>query len=706
MNRHHSFLSIYMLLVMALLLSAFVSCNGFSFDDEKNESKKGYIYISLASPRTVSPQIDTANALFTLIGSKSGETVTLIENSSLSSFEEKPIAIDTGTWSFKLSTKINNITFSDTKDSVISTDDAVRLSFRLAAQNAETTGSFSITLNLTSTSAKRARGFCTNIESDNGEELTITDNSVTFSRSNIAEGEYTAKIIVYGGESSDVVLNTYTTTVRIANGLTSSTEENYTLNENSRVVYLNANTGNDESGNGSESAPYQTLDKALAHFAKYKKAAWTLYVTGEITATNENLNVIYDIENYATSLTIDGGSNESAFFNGGASCRGLEIQTSTPIILKNIKITGTASGNAGGLSVCAGLTPTVAGNVEIADGVLITDCTANSNGGGVYIAEGSTVRMSGGVITNNFAMQKGGGIYNEGTLFMYGSALVGDSTATCANDTSYSNKSASGGAGIYNKGSLYLGYSDIDTEEELTGGVCRNYTTITASGAGIYNTGTGGTFKIASGNISYNYAQKGAGIYTEKVTSMSGGCIEGNQCPNSESAGAGVYVDASVDFELSGGEIKNNTNAYQGGGIFLSIGSNLIMTGGTISDNTAKSQGGAIFMNYTNPSPNDTGSNNMAKLQIGGSAYIPSSNDVYVKGESGVSTKLYTRITVISALTKTKTRSVATISVDLPLDNSIALVEASDGVTFTDTTFAISNSGYYIDTDGIIKAMN
>ncbi len=91
-----------MLLAMALLLSAFVSCSGFSFDDGKNESKKGYIYISLASPRTVSPQIDKENALFTLRGKKTGdtETVTLIENSSLSSFEEKPIAIDAGTWAF------------------------------------------------------------------------------------------------------------------------------------------------------------------------------------------------------------------------------------------------------------------------------------------------------------------------------------------------------------------------------------------------------------------------------------------------------------------------------------------------------------------------------------------------------------------------------------------------------------------------------
>ncbi len=229
------------------------------------------------------------------------------------------------------------------------------------------------------------------------------------------------------------MLNTYTTEIHIAKGLTSSTKENYTLNENSRVVYLNANTGNDDSG-----------------------------------------------------------SNENAFFNGGESCRGLDIQTSTPIILKNIKITG----NAGGLSVCAD--STVAGNVEIADGVLITGCSVTENGGGVYIAEGSTVKMSGGVIENNYA--------------------------------------------------------------------------------------------------------------------------------------------------------------DKGGGIFLSIGCNLIMTGGTISGNTAKSQGGAIFMNYTNPSPNDTGSNNMAKLQIGGSAYIP-------YGGEG--------------------KTMTYISKD---------------------TFALTNSGYYIDSDGYIKA--
>ena len=113
-------------------------------------------------------------------------------------------------------------------------------------------------------------------------------------------------------------------------------------------------------------------------------------------------------------------------------------------------------------------------------------------------------------------------------------------------------------------------------------------------------------------------------------------------------------------------------------------------------------------MNYTNPSSADTGSNNMAKLQIGGSAYIPyggeeKNNDVYIKGQSDtISTTLYTRITVTSTLTKTN--PVATISADSPLDTSRQLIEASDGVTFTKGTFALTNSGYYIDADGVIKA--
>ena len=129
------------LALLSLFCLFLASCHGFfDFSDEEDkESEKAYISLSLASSRTVLPQLDVQSALFTLRGTKDGgEEITLLKDCAYSSFQQKPIAIEAGEYSFTLSTVIDGVTFSDTIEAVqVQIGNTVELSFYLTAQQAE-----------------------------------------------------------------------------------------------------------------------------------------------------------------------------------------------------------------------------------------------------------------------------------------------------------------------------------------------------------------------------------------------------------------------------------------------------------------------------------------------------------------------------------------------------------------------------------------
>ena len=144
------------------------------------------------------------------------------------------------------------------------------------------------------------------------------------------------------------------------------------------------------------------------------------------------------------------------------------MATAVPVTIKNLKITGGSAENGGGINN--------SGTLSLSDGCLVSGNTAS-----------------------NF----GGGVYSKGTMFMYGSAVIGDSTKTTAatdtTETGCSNKAGCGG-GIYSTGNLYLGYSESNTKTELTGGVFYNFSHDTG---GIYQYANK-TFLMNSGSVSYN----------------------------------------------------------------------------------------------------------------------------------------------------------------------------------------------------------
>ncbi|MBQ5433912.1 MAG: hypothetical protein IIU30_10760, partial [Treponema sp.] len=279
------------------------------------------------------------------------------------------------------------------------------------------------------------------------------------------------------------------------------------------------------------------------------------------------------------------------------------------------------------------------------------------NGGGIHILPSSSVSLVNAQIVGNTATKLGGGIYNEGILYLSGSTIIGNTGTGIATASSYGNLAHENGAGIYNKtgGKVYLGYGIDGEKTALSGGVCRNflqnYSNATALGGGIYN---GGNVYFDTGNISYNFAYNGAGIYTVGNVEMYGGTIEGNEgaAENDAGCGAGVYVGAGKTLKLSGSaKIKNNKNMSHGAGVYLSYnGSKLDINGGTISGNIAKTNGGAVYMH-------DMGSDadSHSHLQMSGGASIPyggaeKQNDIFMLGTNCV-------IEVTGALSQTESET-------------------------------------------------
>lgn len=313
----------------------------------------------------------------------------------------------------------------------------------------------------------------------------------------------------------------------------------------------------------------------------------------------------------------------TATLNGSSSGSALTIDAKTadfPVTIQDLTITGGSADNGGGINITKG-------TVKLAGGAKITGNTATSNGGGVYVSA-------------------------NGTLFMYGKALVGDNaksttTATSTSTSTYANKAAKG-AGIYNNGgSVYLGYSAADSITDLTSnntdgyyGVSRNYAT--DSGGGIYH--AYGTLLIASGNISYNRGDSKAGaVYfnyyssSNTETTLAAGTFKGNTSP----MGGAFYIAGSKTVTISGPvDISSNTAVAptNGGtsyaGAVYNAGTLKITGNATIKGNSASAvgvsggsaggaNGGAIYnsgtLTITGSSAKISG--NSAKVTVNGSAY-------------------------------------------------------------------------------------
>ena len=193
-------------------------------------------------------------------------------------------------------------------------------------------------------------------------------------------------------------------------------------------------------------------------------------------------------------------------------------------------------------------------------------CNKSNYGGGIFngIHEDTAIfEMNGGIISNNTAIDSGGGIVSYGSFILNGNEskisnniagnngggiLIHNGTFTMEGGELNGNTASSRGGGIFLiLGSLIINNGKIIYNNAIDGGggVCA----------------LGGIFKINGGEIAYNIASisygGGVQVANENFFSMTGGVISNNMA----GSGGGVWVNNNTSIILGNTAIiKNNRN--------------------------------------------------------------------------------------------------------------------------------------------------
>jgi hypothetical protein len=282
------------------------------------------------------------------------------------------------------------------------------------------------------------------------------------------------------------------------------------------------------------------------------------------------------------TLTMTGGTvaGNSAAFNGGFSNNGDGTATLTGVTITGNTATSAEGGGIGNFFPGATLTLigcTVAGNTAVthAGGIgssgtlVLTNCTVTGNkatgatgdGGGIWADDGK-VTVGNTTVAGNSAAHNGGGIWTgpPATLTVTASTLSGNVAVLV-------------GGGIYDEGTVTIATSTLVGNSATEGG-------------GILNDGTV-TF-IAS-TLSGNSAIDGGGIRNDGTVTLTASTLYGNLA----TYGGGIdnYL-ATATLTITASTLSGNS-ADTGGGINNFFGQ-LTLTGSTLSDNSA-AFGGGIF---------------------------------------------------------------------------------------------------------------
>lgn len=256
---------------------------------------------------------------------------------------------------------------------------------------------------------------------------------------------------------------------------------------------------------------------------------------------------------------------------------------------------------------------------------IISDNTANGDGGGVYMNNSSHNSIN-GTILNNFADSTadyggGGGVYTIDSSYNLISGIISDNTAS-------GSISVGGGVNIKNGTSNIISgiISNNTTGSEEGGGVfitggSHNF----ISGTLVDNNGGGVLVKVSSyntisGTIINNNGSGGVCLYTGNYNIISGTILGNIVNAVVRSGGGGVYI--SGDYNTISGNISSNTAGDRGGGVYI-YGGWYNNISATISGNSANQNGGGVCMSGSyNTNTGSIVSNTAGSGYKGGGVYI------------------------------------------------------------------------------------
>ena len=287
------------------------------------------------------------------------------------------------------------------------------------------------------------------------ENMTFEEDSpleVTVSQNTIASGQYEVSFNFYNANNI-LVYNTIQT-INIFDNLTTNTwsygggsgpiktDGRFELTKalvdgySQTHLYVGATafaaTPSDTNANGSATKPFASVTGAVNYLKSVgsDQKDYTIYIVGTVKGSQE----IKDDDTSAIpagSITIEGftglnegmpqdvldGSDEDPS-NTAASV--LQIGTTKPVILRNLKITGGLNGISSSDAEI---------DLTISTGTLITN---NENNSGLQVSAG-TVTLDGGIISENSGTQGGGVNITGGTFIMTSGSISSNTVASNGN---------------------------------------------------------------------------------------------------------------------------------------------------------------------------------------------------------------------------------------------------------------------------------
>ncbi len=297
-------------------------------------------------------------------------------------------------------------------------------------------------------------------------------------------------------------------------------------------------------------------------------------------------------------------------------------------------VSGTVDFNEGTIDNCYGIYRS-----SVASGETLARRASHCDGGAFYIANGGSVNINGGTISNchsrdittgffvwdTYSYTEGGAVYIDsgGTLNMSSGTITGcwagrGGAVYVYNAAKFN---MSGGTITNCKTPLTSVHTDLVKTPELNG--FRDF------GGGAVMVRPGGTFTMSNGTIKNchsDVATWGAGIYNAGTVLMEGGTISGcmpegwsdititSNFPNNN-YGGGVYQSGAGEFTMKGGTITGCASGSGGG---------LLQFGGVNGNPVFNLDGGTITGNFA------VGKDGLAN---GGGAYIEASTFNFKSGK-------------------------------------------------------------------------
>ncbi|MDR0876878.1 MAG: hypothetical protein LBN21_02410 [Treponema sp.] len=407
--------------------------------------------------------------------------------------------------------------------------------------------------------------------------------------------------------------------------------------EEVRSYYVRA-SGNDGNDGRSETAPLKTLARAVERASR--GTIKTITIIGQLDATSEGLKLSNFIgggePNVKYIFIIQDSGKEEILITGKANASSLEravlaapsptrrdypgvviVGGNSKVRFENIEIVGNKGQlqdgrdfpRNGGMEIAGG-------EVILGIGTKISGNTVDSNTASAVLVNFGTLRMIGGVISDNsydhivaktVVINKGASFTMEGGEIRnnhHSNAAVWVSGSfTMSGGKIYDNRSLGisvRSGGVFTMTGGEISGNTLGSDNYDFGGIGVE----PGGGVAVYKNGT---FSMSGGKINNNTnRENGGGVLVLGTFTMSGGEISGNIADK----GGGVSVgrlrdsDSHGNFTMTGGKISDNKAAKDGGGIFVTYGdiydnlltiNNFIMKGGEISNNTAGQSGGGIY---------------------------------------------------------------------------------------------------------------